>query len=472
MLSMVVALTVAQPFVRTLATPDELGPCLWWEGPVLDFRQSTTGLPSVGAQPSLAAVSAAFSSWNDAMQCSMLNVFEGPRATTRRAGASVSATNTNLVLFRMRSCGRIAPMNHACWREGTCANTFDCWDQPTSLLGTTTVSFDVQTGRIFDADIEFNAADHVFSAVDSPTCDPGAVSPRCVANDIQNTATHEVGHFLGLGHTSAHNSTMNDTSPMGERRKRSIDLGTRSFLCEAYPPELGPTDCVTPPVSDTLGPAVTAGCSTMPTTPLLAMALLVLLGRRRTLGALAVLLLTPLANAATLRALSLDELIDGADTVARVKVTAIQSRWTPDGARIVTDVTLSVLDGWKGPRRSELTVLVPGGVVGRVGQRVEGAPRFTVGQELVVFLEARGDVFVPHGWSQGLFEVRLRGAGEAVATAQQTEAQLLSWSGQPTSPDRRTFPVSTLRRFVLDRIVQGADSNRAGPLALPTQMSR
>ncbi|MDX2012578.1 MAG: myxosortase-dependent metalloprotease, MXAN_2677/MXAN_2678 family [Myxococcaceae bacterium] len=473
MLSVVMAVAVAQPFVRTMATADEHGPCLWWEGPVLDFRQSSGGLPSVGAQASLAAVSAAFSSWNDAMQCSMLNVFEGPRVTTRRTGATATGANTNLVLFRHRACSRVAPSNHACWREGTCNNTFDCWDQPSSLLGTTTVSFDAETGRIFDADIELNGADHVFSVVDSPVCEPGAVSPRCVANDIQNTATHEVGHFLGLGHTSATNSTMNETSPMGERRKRSVDTGTRSFLCAAYSPDFGPDDCVTPPVAEALGPAATAGCASLPAGPLLMLALLVLLKRRRTAGLAASLLVAPLAHASTVRQLSLDALVEGADTIARVKVTAVHARWTPDGARIVTDVTLSVLEGWKGPGRRELLVIVPGGVVGRVGQRIEGAPRFAVGQELVVLLEARGDVFVPHGWSQGLFEVSSRGAGEPLVTQQRSEAWQLSWSGTPAPTERLTLPLSALRRLVLSRAgLQGADSNRAGPFALPTQMSR
>jgi hypothetical protein len=472
MLSMVVALTVAQPFVRTMATSDEHGPCLWWEGPGLDFRQSSGGLPSVGAQPSLAAVSAAFSSWNDAMQCSMLNVFEGARLTTRRTGATPGGPNTNLVLFRHRACTRVVPTNHACWREGTCANTFDCWDQPSSLLGTTTVSFDSATGRIFDADIEFNAADHVFSVVDAPVCESGAISTRCVANDIQNTATHEVGHFLGLGHTEAANSTMNDTSPMGERRKRSVDPGTRSFLCAAYAAETGPDDCVTPPVPESLGPAASQGCASAPATSLLFLALL-LLCRARRLAGLAVVLGAAFAQASTVRALSVGELIDGASTVARVKVTATSARWTPDGARIVTDVTLAVLEGWKGPRQPQLLVVVPGGVVGRIGQRVEGAPRFSVGQELVVFLEARGDVFVPHGWSQGVFEVSARGAGEPVATQQRSEAQTLGWNGEPLRPARLSLPVSALRRAVLSETMPyGADSNRAAPFALPTQISR
>lgn len=473
MLSVVMTVVLAQPFVRTMATADEHGPCLWWEGPVLNFQQSSGGLPAVGAQASLAAVSAAFSAWNDAMQCSMLNVFEGPRVTTRRTGATTTGANTNLVLFRHRACSRAAPANHACWREGTCANTFDCWDQPSSLLGTTTVSFDAETGRIFDADIELNGADHVFSVVDAPICEPGAVSTRCVANDIQNTATHEVGHFLGLGHTSAPNSTMNETSPMGERRKRSVDTGTRSFLCAAYSPEFGPDDCVTPPVPDALGPAASTGCTSLPAAPMLALAALVLSRRRRALTLLAALLVAPFAQASTVRHLPLDALIDGADTIARVKVSAVNARWTPDGARIVTDVTLSVLEGWKGPRQRELLVIVPGGVVGRVGQRIEGAPRFTVGQELVVLLEARGDVFVPHGWSQGLFEVSSRGAGEPLVTQQRTEAQRLGWTGEPVRGERLTFPLAELRRAVLSRhAAQGADSNRAGPFALPTQMSR
>ncbi len=467
-MGLLLALVVAQPFVRTMANGGENAACLWWPISGIEFRQSTQGNPATGTA-SLTAVANAFITWNDAMKCSTLQLAEGAKVATRRTGATPQGPNVNLVLFRTRSCTKVVAATHACWKDGSCGNTFDCWDQSSALLATTIVSFDSVTGQIFDADIEFNAADHVFTAVDTPTCIDGAVSQRCVATDIQNTATHEVGHFLGLGHTAAHGSTMNDTSTMGERSKRSLDEGTRSFLCEVYSPELGPDDCVLPPVSETLGATPTKGCATSPSWPILLLALPLLFRRRWALAA--GLSFATVSQAATVEALELPELARRADRIAWAKVESLDARWTSDGARIVTDVSLRVTETWKGRQDERIDVLVPGGVVGRVGQRMAGAPELHVGQELVVFLEASGDRSIVLGLSRGLFMVdRSRGA----AVVSQPSSSVRSIDERTGKEHPLVFAPMELAAFraqILSQ-VQGADSKRALPTALPTQISR
>lgn len=62
-------------------------------------------------------------------------------------------------------------------------------------LGLASVSSDPRTGEIVDVDIEINAANWEFETI----CD-GSDGTK---HDLQNTLTHEIGHFLGLDHCHA-----------------------------------------------------------------------------------------------------------------------------------------------------------------------------------------------------------------------------------------------------------------------------
>ena len=123
----------------------------------------------------------------------------------------------------MSDCTKKVPAGHACLADGSCANTFDCWQGSKSVLGLTTVSYDTADGRIFDADIELNSAAWVFTTVDVPVC-TGAPAQTCVATDVQNTVTHEAGHLLGLDHTDRAHSTMNASAPLGETSNHPLRI--------------------------------------------------------------------------------------------------------------------------------------------------------------------------------------------------------------------------------------------------------
>lgn len=107
-------------------------------------------------------------------------------------------------------------------------------------------------------------------------------------------------------------------------------------------------------------------------------------------------------------ALSLGELVERADLIAHAR--AIASRSQFKGDRIVTEVDLVIERAIADiSTRRELRITVPGGVVGGIGMRVEGAPQFTVGEELVLFAAESPRGLRTIGMSQGVFPVERRG---------------------------------------------------------------
>ncbi|MBI4700471.1 MAG: matrixin family metalloprotease [Deltaproteobacteria bacterium] len=95
-----------------------------------------------------------------------------------------------------------------------------------NTLAKTTVTYDSETGEIFDADMQMNHAYNELTWTDD-----------YVVFDMQSIFTHEVGHFIGLDHTLDYDATMNATYEEGTVFRRTVEADDVGALCAAYPPE-------------------------------------------------------------------------------------------------------------------------------------------------------------------------------------------------------------------------------------------
>lgn len=103
-----------------------------------------------------------------------------------------------------------------------------------ATLALTTITFNFQTGEIFDADIEVNS----FKT-------PLTTSDIAVEFDLASILTHEIGHFLGLSHSHVEDSTMFLEYRPGDKTLRELDADDVAGICAAYPPDRRTTsnDC-------------------------------------------------------------------------------------------------------------------------------------------------------------------------------------------------------------------------------------
>ena len=280
-----------QDFQRTIAgMQGDTVICVTWSERNFVYRVDGAGSARTPGESEFTAIDAAFISWETvANSCSDFRFLKGPRIATPRVGKGSEADR--VLTFRDRDCRDVVQPSDPCLADGSCGNVHACWDHNSATIGLTTVTYSTRTGIAVDADIEFNASGFLMTTISAPPCEMGRESELCVAYDVQNTATHEIGHAVGLDHVLLDSSTMAPTAPLGETAKRVIDLGTGSGFCLTYPRGQPPTPCDELAVQRSKIIARNTGTfgiscvqTAAPGAPIAA-ALLLLLSRRRRSGA-------------------------------------------------------------------------------------------------------------------------------------------------------------------------------------------
>jgi hypothetical protein len=96
-------------------------------------------------------------------------------------------------------------------------------------LARTTVWYNTATKAISKAEVVFDSGDKWFIS-SKWSCAGIAGSPF----DIQDVATHEIGHAVGLGHVSDTKLTMYGYAAQGETLKRSLGIGDQKGIDAIY----------------------------------------------------------------------------------------------------------------------------------------------------------------------------------------------------------------------------------------------
>ena len=315
------------------------------------------------------------------------------------------------------------------------------YDDSSNVLGLTTLTYDVTDGEIFDADMEINS--NQYNLVAGGPASPGSY-------DLPSVLTHEAGHFLGLAHSADDTAVMYALYRPGTVTLMPDDIagictidppdGTRSAAagvlastaCDPTPRHGFSTQCAADvdagdgspasggdggangsgdgapsgqhPASHAKACSVTAAgatqemCGPVPLGILATVGFFLRRARRRvrtmrsiaaatalglaTLGACT--LATRDARASVSIAVLFGELVRDSSGIAIV--TPVEQRAAWEGGRIYTYTRVDVETLVAGTLPAEVWVQTMGGVVGDIGQIVEGEAVLTLGQRSLLFL--------------------------------------------------------------------------------------
>jgi matrixin len=201
------------------AQPGDCGTSLFWASPCVGYSIQQDASAKVAFADVERIMKASFAAWEGA-QCSGGNphivASELAAAECTKHEYNQEKGNTNLIVFRDDK-----------WPYEGSSNT----------LALTTVTYNLDTGEIYDADMELNSADSAITTSDT-----------VIQFDLQSITTHEAGHFLGLAHSATLDATMFPDYKSTTTSLRSLDPDDVLGICAIYPAGAPiPASCDTTP---------------------------------------------------------------------------------------------------------------------------------------------------------------------------------------------------------------------------------
>jgi hypothetical protein len=215
---------VASAFCRTTTVPVaadfqprpdkcwDQGVPLFWRNSCVSYSVQRLASKQVAFEDAVNGISTAFAKWTgstcrtegDGRSRVSIDVRDLGAVDCANVDYNQSGGNQNVIVFRDDK-----------WTHNDANNT----------LALTTVTFNSETGEIYDADMEINTADQRVTLTDPVPPD---------GYDFASIVTHETGHFLGLAHSGEPRSTMYANYTPGATAMRWLTSDDVNGICEVY----------------------------------------------------------------------------------------------------------------------------------------------------------------------------------------------------------------------------------------------
>ncbi len=188
---------------------------LFWRNSCVGYSVQRSASRQVAFEDAANGISRAFTKWTGA-SC--------PTEGTGRSRVSIDVRDLGPV-----DCGEVnynqngANQNVIVFRD-------DKWphNDSNNTLALTTVTFNPETGEIYDADMEVNTHDQRVTLLDPVPPD---------GYDFASIVTHETGHFLGLAHSGDNRATMFANYTPGATAMRNLTADDVAGVCSVYRPD-------------------------------------------------------------------------------------------------------------------------------------------------------------------------------------------------------------------------------------------
>ncbi len=226
-LGMIAAPSAAHAFCRTTTVPVmadfqprpdkcwDQGVPLFWRNSCVSYSVQRSASRQVAFEDAANNISGAFTKWTGS-SC--------PTEGTGRSRVSIDVRDLGPV-----DCGEVN-YNQSGGNQNVIVFRDDVWPHHDSsnTLALTTVTFNPETGEIYDADMEVNTHDQRVTLTDPVPPD---------GYDFASIVTHETGHFLGLAHSGDNRATMYANYTPGATAMRNLTSDDVAGICSIYRPD-------------------------------------------------------------------------------------------------------------------------------------------------------------------------------------------------------------------------------------------